>query len=124
MGAAADEPSSLALADNGGDLKVSRISYAAVAALCVDSLGHANAARSTLCAMTVPSGDGAESWPQLLEKVAADCRAFAGDELFPKQLLAVRLGGAALMGAGCAAAAALLSLAARLVGLLLRALPL
>lgn len=117
MSPAPVEPSSLVVADDGGDLKVSRISYAAIAALCVESLGYTNAARSTLCAMTVAPGEGAESWHELLGKVAPDRRTFAGDELFPKQLLAVRLGGAALVGAGFAAAATLLGLAARLVGL-------
>merc|ERR1712226_1241163 len=72
---------SLALADNGGDLKVSSISYSKVAELLVRCLEFPNTARSTLCAMTVPAGDGEESWEPLLSKVASDTRSFPGGEL-------------------------------------------
>ena len=88
-------PDSLALADNGGDLEVSPISHTAIAQLCVDCVeaptaacatpSHAfahlrtpsqapTAARATLCAMSVPEGDGAESWAPLLAKAAAASR--------------------------------------------------
>ena len=74
--------------------------------------------RATLCAMTVPSGDGADSYAPLLANVGADSRAFAGDELFGKHLLAVRLAGTALAAAACAVAALALSVVSRLLSLL------
>ena len=87
---------SLALADDGGDLKVSAIPHAAVADLCVDVLGYPNAARATLCAMTVDQGEGAASYADLLPAVRPDRRAFPGDELRRASFRAVRVGGAAL----------------------------
>ena len=89
-------PDSLALADDGGDLKVSAIPHAAVADLCVDVLGYPNAARATLCAMTVDQGEGAASYADLLPAVRPDRRAFPGDELRRASFRAVRVGGAAL----------------------------
>ena len=70
----------LALADNGGDLPVSKIPYVDVASLCVECLEYDNAARTTLCAMTTAS-DGAKSWEPLLAKVQADRRSFPEDML-------------------------------------------
>ena len=70
------QPSSLALADDGGDLKVSAIPHGAVADLCVDCLDAPNAAGSTLTAMTVPAGEGADTWSALLPAVAPDRRTF------------------------------------------------
>ena len=55
-------PASLALADDGGDLKVSAIPHAAVADLCVDVLGYPNAARATLCATRVKASYR-PAWP-------------------------------------------------------------
>ncbi|CAK0835512.1 unnamed protein product [Prorocentrum cordatum] len=72
-------PASLALADNGGDLKVSAIPHAAVADLSIRVLGQPNAARATLCAMTVPEGEGADDWQALLESVSPDPH-----EVFPR----------------------------------------
>ena len=89
-------PDSLALADDGGDLKVSAIPHAAVADLCVEVLGYPNAARATLCAMTVDQGEGAASYADLLPAVRPDRRAFPGDELRRASFRAVRVGGAAL----------------------------
>merc|ERR1712007_23865 len=92
------EGASLALADNGGDLKVSPIPHRCVAELCALSLRFPNAARSTLCAMTVPAGEGATSFEPLLANVSADKRDFPGDELLESHYLAVRVGGGALLG--------------------------
>ena len=127
-------PKSLALADDGGDLKVSAIPHAAIAELCVKALDYPNAARTTpraartstprrasrrvdylgarrgnavthvkhpldarrLCAMTVPEGEGAASYDDLLPAVKADRRAFR-DDLLQEHFLAVRVGGAALI---------------------------
>jgi len=91
------EPNSLVLADNGGDLKVSSITYDAVASLCIEALDYPNAARTTLCAMTVPSGEGASSWAPILSKVSKDTRAFRTD-LLPEHMKAVRFGAAAGLG--------------------------
>ena len=91
MSAAPVQARSLALADNGDDLKVAPNSHEAVAALCIRSLFYPNAARATLTAMTVPSGEGADTWDPLLEAVRADTRAFpARDELVAVHYKAVR----------------------------------
>lgn len=76
-----EEPSSLVLADDGADLKVSAISYGAVADLCVDVLEIPNAACATLTAMTVPSGQGQSSWKPLLAEVQPDRREFPSNML-------------------------------------------
>ncbi len=65
-----------ALADNGGDLKVSPVRHADIASLCIASLNFPNAARCTLTAMNVPPGKGAASYEALLGGVAADTRQF------------------------------------------------
>jgi hypothetical protein len=108
-------PASLALTDDGGDLKVAPIPHAAVADLCVDVLGAPNAACATLTAMTVPSGEGADTWAPLLARVAPDRRAFRTD-LLAEHKKAVRVG--ALGGV------AFLALAAAVMGFTLKALAL
>lgn len=109
------EPSSLALADNGADLKVSPITHAAVAQLCVACLRYDNAARSTLTAMCVASGDGSDSYEPLLAAVRPDTRAFA-PSLLSRHLLAVRVGGTGLLVAASLVLAGALSAARALVG--------
>ena len=94
---------SLALADNGGDLKVASIPHDAIADLCVRSLSYPNAGRSTLCAMTVPTGEGADDWAPLLRRVRADSRSFRGDDLLKEHFTAVRVGGAAFVAIALAA---------------------
>ena len=97
MGRIIDQsPASLALADNGGNLKVSAITYDAVANLCTDVLDHPNTARSTLCAMSCTEGDGADSWAPLLQQVTADSRSFR-DDLLQEHFRAVRIGGIAVV---------------------------
>jgi len=99
-------PSSLALADNGGDLKVTPIPPGAIADLCVDCLRTPNAARATLTAMrSAEPGAGSGSWGQLLAGVRPDRRAFRSDLLEAHQT-AVRVGGTALALAGLALASA------------------
>ena len=113
------EPSSLALADDGGDLKVAPIAHSAVAELCVDCLESPNAACATLTAMTVPSGTGASAWkPLLADSVAPDRRAFRTDlmEEHRKAVRAGAVGGVALAAVLAGAAAFLLkTIALRLV---------
>lgn len=88
-------PSSLALADDGRDLKVAPVSYAAIADLCVDCLDFPNTKRATLCAMT--GGDAtATTWSPLLSAVQPDRRAFA-PSLLKEHKRAVALGGPALL---------------------------
>ena len=94
------QPSSLALSDDGGDLKVAPIPHSAVADLCLGALESPNAACATLTAMTVPSGEGADSWATLLAKVAPDRRAFRTD-LLAEHKRAVMVGA---LGGGVVAA--------------------
>jgi nucleoside-diphosphate-sugar epimerase len=86
----------LALADNGQDLQVTAVTHSQIASLCVDCLEFPNTARSTLTAMNVKPGMGAESYGLLLAKVQPDSRSF------PKSLLyehkkAARTGAAILV---------------------------
>lgn len=86
----------LALADNGQDLPVTAVTHSQIATLCVDCLEYPNSARSTLTAMNVKPGMGAESYGPLLAKVQPDSR------IFPKSLLsehkkAARIGAAILV---------------------------
>ncbi|KAL7572579.1 hypothetical protein ACA910_000396 [Epithemia clementina (nom. ined.)] len=82
----------LVLADNGGDLKVSKIRYDDIASLCIESLGYSNAGRCTLTAMTRDPNSSsdqdnsnkdeigaASSWGPLLAKVQSDRRVFPAD---------------------------------------------
>lgn len=92
-------PNSLALADDGGDLKVTSIPHASIAGLCIDSLSYANAGQCTLCAMASEEpGTGGAGWPALLEGVRPDRRAFR-DDLLEAHMRATKLGGAALAAA-------------------------
>ena len=95
-------PAALALADDGGDLKVAPIPHAAIAELCVESLDAPNAGGATLTAMTVPSGEGSDTWAPLLATVAPDRRPFASS-LLREHRRAVAFGtvaGAAVLGLG------------------------
>ena len=99
-GEATDLPSSsLALGDDGADLKVTSIPHGTIAALAIESLSYENAGRSTLCAMTTEEpGTGADSWAPLLQGVAYDLRAFRTD-LLGKHKLAVAVGGSGIVAA-------------------------
>ena len=78
----------LALADNGGDLPVTAVSFSQIAGLCIDCLDYPNASKSTLTAMNVDVGNGESSYAPLLAKVKSDSRSF------PKTLLAEHKKGA------------------------------
>lgn len=88
-----DAPTNFALGDDGIDLKVTRISYSAIADLCVDVLMRNNTKRATLCAVTADSGP--DSWSPLLDTVKADRRHFP-PSLLKQHMRAVRVGGFAL----------------------------
>eukprot|EP00978_Attheya_sp_CCMP212_P035337 scaffold153220_cov68-Attheya_sp.AAC.1 len=89
MGRPCPEGKVLALADDGGDLPVSAVTYEQIAKLCVDSLDYDNVRRSTLCAMNVPSGEGESSYAPLLASVKPDRREFP-KSMLAKHRLAVR----------------------------------
>jgi len=86
---------SLALVDDGGELKVTAIPHRSVAELCIRCLDYPHSARSTLVAMTQPM-PGPRTWEPLLEKVQPDRRNFAGAEMLEKHYLGVRGFGAAI----------------------------
>jgi len=116
--------SSLALADDGGDLKVTSIPHGLIARLCVESLGYPNAGRSTLCAMaTAEPGTGSDDWKPLLQQVQADRRKFRED-LLPEHFKAVQIGGAGIVAVACGilfgVLAGLKGVVAALLGLVLR----
>lgn len=85
----------LALKDNGGDLKVSSISYSDIASLCIKCSNNPNAARSTLTAMTVPEGEGSGTWDELLQGVNEDTRVFP-ENMLAEHKKATRMGGVAI----------------------------
>lgn len=87
----------LALADNGGDMKVSAVRYEDIASLCVQSLDYENCARTTLTAMNVEEGEGEETYAPLLAKVKADSREFP-ETLLSEHKKAARLGATVLVG--------------------------
>ena len=67
----------LGLKDNGGDMKVTPVSYDQIADLCIESLTYDNCARSTLTAMNVEEGTGERAYAGLLlEGVTEDSRVF------------------------------------------------
>jgi len=71
----------LKLADNGGDLKVSAVSYDQMAELCVECLLQPEARCTTLTAMNEPDGEDGNNKPilstaDLLKQVKKDSREF------------------------------------------------
>ena len=116
---ALDEGTALGLADNGGDLKVSKIPHASIAELAIECLAYPNAARSTLCAMAVPTEEGASSYAPLLAKVKPDTREFA-PTLLAQHLLAVRVGGTALAALAAGMATALVAAVVSIFRVLMR----
>jgi len=81
----------LALADDGGNLKVSSVPYSTIADLCVQVLRYPNTARATLCAMNVPEGEGEVSYASFLQRVEPDRRIFPSS-LMQQHVQAVRAG--------------------------------
>jgi hypothetical protein len=86
----------LALADNGQDLPVTAVTHSQIASLCVECLDYPNTARSTLTAMNVKPGTGAESYGPLLSKVQSDSRMFP-TSLLSEHKKAARMGAAILV---------------------------
>jgi len=70
------EDKMLALADNGGDLPVTAVSFSQIAGLCIDCLDYPNTSKSTLTAMNVDAGRGESIYAPLLAKVKPDSRKF------------------------------------------------
>lgn len=87
----------LALADNGGDMKVSAVRYEDIASLCVQSIDYENCSRATLTAMNVEEGEGEETYAPLLAKVKPDTREFP-ESLLAEHKKAARLGATVLVG--------------------------
>jgi len=86
----------LALADNGQDLPVTAVTHSQIASLCVECLDYPNTARSTLTAMNVKPGTGAENYGPLLAKVQSDSRMFP-TSLLSEHKKAARMGAAILV---------------------------
>mmetsp|Transcript_7729 Transcript_7729/g.24210 ORF Transcript_7729/g.24210 Transcript_7729/m.24210 type:complete len:156 (+) Transcript_7729:237-704(+) len=113
---AGDPPRSLALVDNGRDLKVTPITHAAIAKLCVACLDAPNAAGSTLSAMTVQENQGEDAWEPLLATVAPDRRAFPSRAAtLTESRRAAAVGGAILVAVAATSAALPVALAVGLV---------
>mmetsp|Transcript_31047 Transcript_31047/g.98585 ORF Transcript_31047/g.98585 Transcript_31047/m.98585 type:complete len:332 (-) Transcript_31047:179-1174(-) len=104
-------PRSLGIADDGGSMKITPVPHSAIANLCVDCLDFPNTARTTMAAMTVEEGKGADNWNELLPTVQADQRAFP-DDLLVQHQNAVKFGGAGIIAILGAGAFAFLSLVA------------
>ena len=87
----------LALADNGGDMKVTAVRYEDIASLCVQSIDYDNCARSTLTAMNVEEGEGGATYAPLLAKVEPDSQEFPAS-LLSEHKKGARLGATVLVG--------------------------
>jgi uncharacterized protein YbjT (DUF2867 family) len=92
---AVDEGSArLRFKDNGGELKVSAVSYAQIANLAIQVVSRDNCKRSTLTAMNVMDDDqGAQS----LDQVQPDTRGFP-EALLAEHKKAARVGGIGIIG--------------------------
>jgi NAD(P)H-binding len=70
------EPEYLALADNGGDLKVSVVSYQQIAQLLVECILNQQSKRVTLCAMNVKGTPSLPTMKDRVQALKADTRKF------------------------------------------------
>lgn len=68
----ASPPKSKMIKDNGGDLRVSPVTYDQIANVCVDSLGYDNCAKTTLTVMNVEEGEGYNDYSEILPLVKMD----------------------------------------------------
>ena len=89
-----DDATTLGIKDNGGDLKVSAVSYAQIADLAIQVVTRDNCKRSTLTAMNVEANDGQGS--QTLDQVQPDTRDFP-DSLLAEHKTAARVGGLSII---------------------------
>ena len=87
----------LALAENGGDLPVTAVSFSQIAGLCIDCLDYPNTSKCTLTAMNVDTGEGESSYAPLLAKVKPDTRKFP-ETLLAEHKKGARTGAAILAG--------------------------
>ncbi len=67
-----------ALKDNGGDMKVTLVTFDQIAELCLECIKFDSTKKSTLTVMNVEENEGEESYTNLLEKVEQDKRHFEG----------------------------------------------
>jgi len=103
----------LALADNGGDLKVTAVRHSDIASLCVDCLDYPNAAKCTLTAMNVDSRTGED----FLAKVKSDTRTFP-NSLLAEHKKGARIGSAILAAFTAIFASGVFALAKSVWGLI------
>jgi len=83
------------LTDNGGDMKVSLVTYDQIAQLCVDSIKFDHIKKCTLSAMNVDENAGEDDYKGLLQKVQDDRREFKSS-LIDKHRKGARVGFACL----------------------------
>ena len=79
------------LVDNGGDMKVSVVSYHQIAQVCIESLQYDNTKKSTLTVMNVDENEGEEDYGVLLGNVIEDQRVFP-DSLIREHRMGARFG--------------------------------
>jgi hypothetical protein len=84
-----DESVTLGFKDNGGDLKVSAVSFAQIADFAIQSLSRDNLQRATVTAMNVDSDNDDF---QTLEQIRPDTRVFP-ESLIDEHKKAARAGG-------------------------------
>jgi len=65
-------PKAKMIKDNGGDLRVSPVTYDQIANVCIDSLGYHNCAKTTLTVMNVEEGQGYDDYSEILPLVQMD----------------------------------------------------
>jgi hypothetical protein len=107
-----DEDATLGLKDNGGDLKVSAVSYSQIAHLAIQTATRDYCKRSTITAMNVEATDDQGSLT--LDQVQSDTRVFP-ETLLAEHKKAARAGGLAIIFATLFLANAVVTLMGKLL---------
>ena len=85
-------PKSKMIRDNGGNMKVTPVSYDQIADICIQSLDYENCNQSTLTVMNVKEGEGVDDYGILLEKVENDKEGRFPDSLLEQHKMGARIG--------------------------------
>ena len=85
-------PKAKMIRDNGGNMKVTPVTYDQIADICIQSLDYENCNQSTLTVMNVKEGEGVDDYGILLEKVENDKEGRFPDSLLEQHKMGARIG--------------------------------
>lgn len=85
-------PKAKMIRDNGGNMKVTPVTYDQIADICIQSLDYENCNQSTLTVMNVKDGEGVDDYDILLEKVENDKEGRFPDSLLEQHKMGARIG--------------------------------